>query len=722
MRGRVWHPDRAVAIVVFLIATLATPAASQFPGELRGSVTTESGRPVAAAQVEMPEVGLSTLTDAAGRFSMRGLEAGRFVVVVQRIGFAPWAGEVEVTNGRVAQLRVALVEAAVELEAVKVVAEERVAGAAVRLAREQIERAGSRTAGDVVRLAPGTVVQEGSTGGAQTVSIRGSGAAAVLVLLDGVPLNDPVTGVADLSTVPAGAIESLTVIAGAQGARYGPRAEAGVVLIETRSAETGVEGRAAAGSLGEWSVAGEASTAIEGIDVSVGGHRRGIGGAFDYPRVEGVDETIERRVNADLVERGAFAALHTGAAGGEVRVRAGAASLDRGLPGKGYAPSPAARQEMDRLRGAVTWRRSARQLATTVSLAAVSQRARFADPSPPFGLPYDDETRVRSYEARGEIGRPGGSGALRGMGSGVEVHRQHVDGGSLSEGAPRLRTDAGAFAHTEAGLRFGSWDFEVSLEGRLDRDGLADRWYPNRAIGVHLTRGPLALQLTNRSGYSPPSLGDQFFREGVAVAPNPDLQAERIPSEWEIGARSTGHFFATDASAGVRLHAGDVRGMIVWLPDFRFVWSPRNSDVKRRGMELWGEIDHAASGLRLAGSYSLAAVTYDREGDADDVQVAYRPRHTSQLTATWQGGPWQAGVAALYTGERNPAPAALNQLEGFWTLDLDAARSWRVPGADLTTAIHVDRILDEKSTLIFGFPEAGRRIRFEARVRRADES
>src|SRR5690606_40164290 len=90
-----------------------------------------------------------------------------------------------------------------------------------------IERSGARTAGDVIRAVPGAVVRATSPGGPQTVSIRGSGEDAVLVLVDGVPLNDPVTGEADLSTVPAGAIESVAVLPGAQSARYGARAEAG---------------------------------------------------------------------------------------------------------------------------------------------------------------------------------------------------------------------------------------------------------------------------------------------------------------------------------------------------------------------------------------------------------------------------------------------------------------------------------------------------------------
>src|SRR5690606_20567871 len=114
------------------------------------------------------------------------------------------------------------------------------------------------------------------------------------------------------------------------------------------------------------------------------------------------------------------------------------------------------------------------------------------------------------------------------------------------------------------------WDMELTLELRADRDAVQRRWYLNRAAAVQVAGHGVALHLSNRSGYSPPTLGDQFFREGVAVAPNPDLEAERVPSEWELGASFAGRVGGLGGSLGVRLFQGDIRGMIIWLPDFRF--------------------------------------------------------------------------------------------------------------------------------------------------------
>ncbi|HEV2146611.1 MAG TPA: TonB-dependent receptor plug domain-containing protein, partial [Longimicrobiaceae bacterium] len=237
--------NEGVLLVLALLLAAAPGAHGQFPGELAGRVTSAAtGEAVEAAIVELPAIGRSVLSDAAGGFHLRGLEPGTYRVVVHRIGYEARTESAEVRNGQTVRLGVALVPATLQVQGVEVTLARPGEAPGERVGREAIERSGARTAGDVVRRAPGVVLREDVPGGRQTVSIRGSGADAVLVLVDGVALNDPVTGEADLSTVPAHSIESVTVVPGAQSARYGPRAEAGVVLIETRRAAGELAARA----------------------------------------------------------------------------------------------------------------------------------------------------------------------------------------------------------------------------------------------------------------------------------------------------------------------------------------------------------------------------------------------------------------------------------------------------------------------------------------------
>ncbi|HEX8907155.1 MAG TPA: TonB-dependent receptor plug domain-containing protein, partial [Longimicrobiaceae bacterium] len=249
---------RAAAALVFIVLLVGFPInlLAQFPGELAGTVTdAASGAPVAAAAVELAGTSLAARTDGAGAFRLRGLEPGEYRVVVRRTGYAAREIAAVVRNGETLRLSISLEPLPVALEALRVEAEAEAAGGTV--GRAEIEGSGARTAAEVVERVPGVVVRGSGPTGARTVSIRGSAPDEVLVLLDGVALNDPVTGEADLSAVSAGGVERVTVLPGARTARYGPRAQAGVVLIETRAAAPRQALELSAGSLGEWSGGGE---------------------------------------------------------------------------------------------------------------------------------------------------------------------------------------------------------------------------------------------------------------------------------------------------------------------------------------------------------------------------------------------------------------------------------------------------------------------------------
>jgi outer membrane cobalamin receptor len=297
----------------------------------------------------------------------------------------------------------------------------------------------------------------------------------------------------------------------------------------------------------------------------------------------------------------------------------------------------------------------------------------------------------------------------------VEASTQRIDAGALAETAPRTRTDLGAFGHASGAVG----RFTLSGEARADRDGITDDVYLSRAFTAGTTLGIVRVQLANRSSYSPPSLGDQFFAAGVGVQPNPDLRPERVPSEWELGASAATNLGAAEVSAYATAYTGEVRGMIVWLPDFRFRWSPRNVDASRRGIDTRAEVALPRAGLRVHGSYALARVTYAAE-IARGLQLAYRPRHTGAAGVDWRRGPWRLDASARYTGVRYPEAARVNELPGFWSTAVRAGRDWRVGSWTMTTAVDVDRALDETDSLIAGFPEPGRRVRLDVRIARTD--
>jgi vitamin B12 transporter len=695
---------------------LALPAGAQRPGEIAGRVAEAGGgAPVEMAAVEVLELGVRAWTDAAGRFRFTTVEPGRWRVRVARAGYSTGHAEVVVRAGEAARVEVPLTPEVLALEAVRVRADR---SAGLTLDRRDIERRGAATVAELLDGAPGLVVRPGGAGGPRTVSLRGSSAGQVLVLVDGVPLNDPVSGEADLSSVPAASVEEVVVLPGARSVRWGGGATAGVVLIRTRGPAPGGGASASAGTLGERALDGEWGTLAPGAALQGGIRLRSLTGAFTHPRDEN-DPRPVRRENADLREGSAFVAASGRAPGGDLRLRASAESVERGLPGTGHTPSRHARQALERGRASAGWRRSGAGGSLVAHLSAAAHRVRHHDPVPPLAVPYDDTTRAVQVVLRLERDHPS-RGPVQAWGWGAEASVQRIASTALSADAPRLRREAGVFAHAAAGTGTAGREVTLSLEARVDRDAGSGRPIASHAATAGTWAGGIRVHLSHRSGYAPPALGDQFFRGPVGVEADPALRAQRVPGEWELAAGWSGAG-ATGLAVDLAAYRGRVDGMIAWLPDHRFLWRPRNVDALRSGGEARVELRIRPAGVRLHGDGALARVTW-ADPAARGVQLPYRPRHTGGVGLELERGPWRLDTSARYTGARSPAAAPVNVLPGFWSTSARLARSWPAGAWTLRTAIDGDRLLDERGALIAGFPEPGRRLRIDVRVERTRPS
>ena len=99
----------------------------------------------------------------------------------------------------------------------------------------EIASRGATTVAEAVALAPGVEVTDKGASGAQlSATIRGSTSNQVLVLVDGVRANDPLTGLADLSRLPLYNVERVEVVRGGSSSLYGGDAVGGVINIITK--------------------------------------------------------------------------------------------------------------------------------------------------------------------------------------------------------------------------------------------------------------------------------------------------------------------------------------------------------------------------------------------------------------------------------------------------------------------------------------------------------
>jgi vitamin B12 transporter len=138
---------------------------------------------------------------------------------------------------------------------------------------EDIEQKQIQRVSDALREVPGlSVVQTGTAGQLTSVFMRGLPSEDMQVLIDGIPINQGLSGAMNFADITTDDIDRIEVVRGSQSAIYGPRALAGVIQIFTKQG-TGTPGGMVAGEGGsydsfrEW---GQSDGKIGNFDYSTG--------------------------------------------------------------------------------------------------------------------------------------------------------------------------------------------------------------------------------------------------------------------------------------------------------------------------------------------------------------------------------------------------------------------------------------------------------------------
>lgn len=156
--------------------------------------------------------------------------------------------------------------------------------------REDIDRWQAQDVVEIMQRLPGVdIAQSGGMGTSASTFIRGTEARHVLVLIDGIPLNNAgISNASDLSQIPVSLIQRIEYIRGPRSALYGSDAIGGVINIITGRDVPGAEIKAGVGSKGYQTYDGSFQQTFDKTKITMGGnytYTRGFDiGANDAPR------------------------------------------------------------------------------------------------------------------------------------------------------------------------------------------------------------------------------------------------------------------------------------------------------------------------------------------------------------------------------------------------------------------------------------------------------
>lgn len=555
------------------------------------------------------------------------------------------------------------------------------------------------------------------SGGRQVLSVRGGRPEGVLVLLDGLPLNDPLTGQADLSSVPLSSLESATLVRGAGAARYGSGALGGALLLESSAAAASEPAaRLALGSHGAYEASGSAGWSDRRAGVRIGAGMGGAENDFEYEDRLASGSPTRNRANADSETRWLSVAGEAGDVRGTFRLD----GLERGVPGR-MGTTAFAEDRWRENRWSLSGQAGGERMAARLGIRGLSMRY-----TPGAGEPSDQ----RAFDARagGEVALSGSPGAViagrmsyeRLEGDGIAGTPDRVSGGVT------LRTtlsDAASTFGLEPLVGFDATEGETAFSPELGA------WF--RPAGT--------IRLYGRIGraYRVPTFADLHFEAAPGLRANPDLESERVVLDAEIGIEASTASTASRASAStaspaspastpaptasVRLSAWsrDTRRPIVWLASSAAIWSPRNLDrLAARGLEIEARLASNRAGLAEWAVDAGVTLQRSRVGFGSNRNpLPYQPDVSARASAELRHGPTAARLAAVYTGSRTTTLAATRRLAGFVTIDAGVHRRFTPGPLTIDAAVGIENLFDRQYELVELFPEAGRSFRLTIDIR-----
>ncbi len=210
-------------VLLSLAATLACAS--------EGVVVDPSGRPIQHARVACAD--LSAETGPGGHFSLALTSPCRATVSAR--GFETTQVELDASAAAHIQLAIAPRSERVVVTATRRETDIAEAGAAASvITAADLDARDYPSLGDTLREVPGIqIAQSGRPGSLTDVYGRGGQSTAMLVLIDGVPMNDP-GGAVNLAGDATSGIDRIEVVRGPESALFGADAASGVIQLFTK--------------------------------------------------------------------------------------------------------------------------------------------------------------------------------------------------------------------------------------------------------------------------------------------------------------------------------------------------------------------------------------------------------------------------------------------------------------------------------------------------------
>lgn len=581
------------------------------------------------------------------------------------------------------------------------------------ISQDEIESIAPRSLGEILDTVTGIEIQhQGGLSEPAYVSIRGSSAEQVLILVNGRRLNTAQGGGVDLNSISPEQIERIEILRGAGALQYGQGALGGVVnlVLKNEPAEElsgTVYGKY--GSFQNLEGGGNLSFPMNHLPFSLRTSMAAgsIDGAYPYSRSLDSQTLTRENTNRWFLDAAAsweWASNENWKLSGE----ASSHQEEKGVPGTVEFPTPRARMEDRRSLAAAGFEYSGEIIDWSADISWLGQERYYSDPDYFLGALEDQhQNQALIFQLEGETSFTGKKQNLS-LNWGISGRRDSLDSTALSledgaeatgravrlEGSLYLlnQWDIGQFPDSETArisllpsVRVDAY----SLDAPGDIPDSREQSY-SWNMGLMVPSGPREKLLFKANGgrsYRIPDFDDLFWSSSSFAVGNPSLLPE-VQLYADVGLL---YQPKQNLSMELVVFHHQIKQLILWDLGPGGLWTPRNiGKAQMQGIEAEIRLLKELSFLSCSAEYGMNG-NWLHPLDKSEDSVTYNyflPRKAlgqvnAFITLNFYGGA-SFRLEGHYTGMRYLTAANTKWLDSYWVINLSGeyplGSHWRFSG------------------------------------------
>ncbi len=726
-----------IIITLFIIQTLGNSALGQTTKKIFGYVyNSNSEMPLIGANVIINNSSLGTSTDGFGYFQFDNIFAGSYSVTVSYIGYkSKTISNINVHKDQPTQVNIYLEQGVNKLNEVLITsAKDPKTSANIKLyTQEYIEKNNFQSVGELLQQTPGVEIEStGGIGSSKKISIRGSETNQVLVMLDGIQLNNQFGGDADLSKIPTNIIERIEIYEGGSSSKFGSGAIGGAInIITKKNFKNEYKVNLSTGSFGLINIEPNISGSINNLSYFLSYNILQSNGNYSYNYINTAgNKANTTRINADIKSQNVFARINYNLDRYLFSINAQNLNSTRGIPGRTNALTPYAQLSSNNntLGASIksTFNKVVIDITGNYSKTKTENSNLYPDDAPPEYTRYPNyhymyETNITVINTtlfykpiewlditagyNGKWLNYNDENFLSPIGSSISSAKDISNGIFLHQVFKiDLPKPFNNFVVTPT-LRYDEINLSSNNLHRFE-----NQWSPSASIYLSAgEKNKLYFKSTISRSFRVPTFSDLFYQD-VRINGKPDLLPEKslnkeIGIGWEI--KTWGRL-----KGEINLYKYTIEDMIVWKLGSFEVFHPFNNDAEITGEEYSLEYKFPKPNLSFNISYThLQPLDKNDNKTTYNKIIPYKPQHSIKSSLQFIKNEFTGILNYRFVGERFVTSANTVELPYYNVVDLSMLQNFYFGKVKTTFKLSINNLINENYEIIRNYPLPGREFR-----------